>query len=192
MDQTDEELMSQFQGGDMPALEGIFTRYKKPVFTFALRFLANRAEAEDVTSDVFLTVVSGRYKYSPNAKFSTWLFAVTRNACISRIRSSKKFFSLWFKTEQGDDQEMQFPDHTLPKPDHALLKDEQSDLLEKALAHLPLGQREALLLKEFQDMSYEEIAKVLNCSLANVKILIFRGRENLRRQLKTSGLEELR
>ncbi len=192
MEQTDEELMHQFAGGDMPALEGIFTRYKKPVFNFAMRFLANRAEAEDVASDVFLAVVSGRYHYSPSAKFSTWLFTVTRNSCISRIRSSKKMFSLWFKTEEGEDQEMQFPDHTLPEPDNALLKEEQSVFLEKALARLPLGQREAIILKEFQNMRYEEIAKVLNCTLSNVKILIFRGRENLRRELKTSGLEELR
>ena len=178
----------------MPALEGIFTRYKKPVFNFALRFLANRAEAEDVASDVFLAVVSGRYHYSPSAKFSTWLFTVTRNACISRIRSSKKMFSLWFKTAQGEDQQMDFADHSLPskRPDHALLKEEQSVFLEKALSKLPLGQREAIILKEFQNMRYEEISKVLNCSLANVKILIFRGRENLRRELKTSGLEELR
>ncbi|MCB9771800.1 MAG: RNA polymerase sigma factor [Candidatus Omnitrophica bacterium] len=176
----------------MPALEGIFTRYKKPVFNFALRFLANRAEAEDVASDVFFAVMSGKYHYTPKAKFSTWLFTVTRNACISRIRNSKKFFSLWFKSEEGDDQQMQLPDHnTLPAPDE-LIKKEQSVFIERALAHLPLGQREAIILKEFQDMSYEEIAKVLNCSLSNVKILIFRGRENLRREIKTSGLEELR
>jgi len=192
MTENDEELMRKFSEGDMPALEGIFSRYKRPVFNFALRFLANRAEAEDVASEVFLAVVSGRYHYSPDAKFSTWLFAVTRNACISRIRSGKKFFSLWFTTEEGGDQATQVPDHTLPRPDHALLKEEQSVFLEKALARLPLGQREAIILKEFQDMRYEDIAKVLNCSLSNVKILIFRGRENLRRELKTSGLEELR
>ncbi len=191
MEITDEDLMQKFSEGDMPALEGIFTRYKKPVFNFALRFLANRAEAEDVASEVFLAVVSGRYHYSPDAKFSTWLFTVTRNACISRIRSGKKIFSLWFKTEEGEDQEMQFPDRSLPGPDE-LLKKEQSVLLERALARLPLGQREAIILKEFQDMRYEDIAKVLHCSLSNVKILIFRGRENLRRELKTSGLEELR
>lgn len=191
MEQTDEELMSQFAGGDMPALEGIFTRYKKPVFNFALRFLANRAEAEDVASDVFFAVINGKYHYTPSAKFSTWLFTVTRNACISRIRNSKKFFSLWFKSEEGDDQEIQLPDHTLPAPEQ-LIKKEQSVIIERALARLPLGQREAIILKEFQDMSYQEIAKVLNCSLANVKILIFRGRENLRREIKTSGLEEIR
>jgi len=103
-------------------------------------------------------------------------------------------FSLWFKTAQGEDQQMDFADHSLPskRPDHALLKEEQSVFLEKALSKLPLGQREAIILKEFQNMRYEEISKVLNCSLANVKILIFRGRENLRRELKTSGLEELR
>ena len=103
MTENDEELMRKFSEGDMPALEGIFSRYKRPVFNFALRFLANRAEAEDVASEVFLAVVSGRYHYSPDAKFSTWLFAVTRNACISRIRSGKKFFSLWFKTEEGEE-----------------------------------------------------------------------------------------
>lgn len=184
--------MSMFAGGDMPALEGIFTRYKKPVFNFAYRFLANRAEAEDVASDVFLAVVSGRYRHSPEAKFSTWLFTVTRNACISRIRRSGKFFSLWFTTEEGDDQESQIPDQTSLPGAQELIKKEQSAILEKALARLPLGQREAIILKEFQDMRYEDIAKVLHCSLSNVKILIFRGRENLRRELKTSGLEELR
>jgi len=189
MQMTDEELMSSFREGNMSAMEGIFSRYKCAVFNFALRYLANRAEAEDVAGEVFLTVVSGRYHYSPDAKFSTWLFTVTRNACISRIRSGKKLFSLWFKTEEGEEQEMQFPDTSLPGPDE-LIKREQSVILEKALAHLPLGQREAIILREYQDMSYEEIARVLNCSLSNVKILIYRGRENLRKELKTAGLED--
>lgn len=186
---TDEELMSKFQEGDMSAVEGVFNRYKCAVFNFALRYLANRAEAEDVAGEVFLTVVSGRYQYSPNAKFSTWLFTVTRNACISRIRSGKKFFSLWFKTDTGQEQEMQFPDTASPGPDE-LIKKEQSAILERALAHLPLGQREAIILREYQDMSYDDIAKVLNCSLSNVKILIYRGRESLRKELKTAGLAD--
>jgi RNA polymerase sigma-70 factor (ECF subfamily) len=183
MNKRDEDLMTEFQLGQEEAMNVIFQRYKKPVFNFALRMLANRADAEDVTGDVFLILFSKKYSPQPDVKFSTWLFTVVRNNCIDRIRKRDNVFSLWFR-RQGEEnyEEFDLPD-TQPIPSEALEQKLVEQRFRKVLTELPLEQREALILREFQQMSYHEISQVLACSLDKVKILIFRAREKLRGKL---------
>src|SRR5262249_31903395 len=105
MDDRDEDLMHQYSQGNSEALKVIFQRYKTPVFNFALRILGNRADAEDVVSDVFVAVFENKYRFDAKAKFSTWLFTVAHNLCISRIRQRKNLVSMWFKNEETDELE---------------------------------------------------------------------------------------
>ena len=84
MARHDEELIIEYQQGSEEAFEMLFQRYKKPILNFALRILGNRADAEDITADVFLIRFTKKNLYKPDAKFSTWLFTVARNACITK------------------------------------------------------------------------------------------------------------
>jgi RNA polymerase sigma-70 factor, ECF subfamily len=145
--------------------------------------LNNRADAEDVTSDVFLQVLNRKYIYTRLAKFSTWLFTVTRNACISRLRKRKLFVSLWIQKNDSDDYEVWDLPDTNESASDELKQKETRALVRRAINQLPLMQKDALIMREYMRLSYDEIAQVLGCSLENVKISIFRGRERLRIEL---------
>ncbi len=188
-EQTDEQLMLDFQRGDDNAVQIIFKRYKSPLLNFSLRILGNRADAEDVTSDVFLTLFDRKYTFHPEAKFSTWLFTVTRNRCLSQLRKKKGISSLWFYSKEDETSKpLEIEDaHAFSKAD--LEEKEMGVLIQQAIQRIPLEQKEALVLREYHQMSYDEISQVLDCSLEKIKILIFRAREKLRQEL-TPFIEE--
>ena len=114
MGKTDEELIMEYQSGNIAALEEIFQRYKKAVFNFSLRILGNRADAEDVVGEVFLALSSHRYARREKTKFSTWLFTVAHNCSISRIRKKSRFQDLWFKNKETEEiEEWDIPDNRI-------------------------------------------------------------------------------
>jgi len=177
---TDEQLVQAYYNGDQTAFNALFDRYKRPIFNFCLRILGNRADAEDVTSEVFMALAERRYIKKIEAKCSTWIYTVARNACISCIRRRKYTISLWFSKDKEGELSEYDPEDTKALPPDEITEKEDAILIRHALNELPLNQREALVLREYQQLSYKEIAVVLNCSDDNVKVLIYRGRENLR------------
>ena len=177
--------MLECQEGSSNALEELFGRYKDNVFNFAYRILADRAEAEDATSDLFLTLLSKSGAYAPRAKFSTWAYTVVRNGCVSRLRKRRGWLS--FSREQdpqaeGEPAEWQVADAG-PGPGEQVRRKELGRWVQEAVGKLPLSQREAIVLREYHELSYAEIGEVLGCSVENVKVLIFRARESLRKGL---------
>ena len=181
--ETDSELMHEVCAGNAQALEVVFGRYKNAIFNFCLRILRNRSDAEDITSEVFMTLCTAKYIEREGVKFSTWLFTIARNQCISKIRGQRKFFSMWVKNkETGQEEHLDIADDERGA-DTRLEEKETVSQIKQTIDQLPLEQKEAIVLREFHQMNYEEIAEVLNCTVAKVKILIFRARESLRAQL---------
>ena len=88
---TDSQLMHELIAGNAQALEVVFGRYKNAIFNFCLRILRNRSDAEDITSDVFIALCSAQYKERENVKFSTWLFTIARNQCVSKFGRKGSF-----------------------------------------------------------------------------------------------------
>ncbi len=177
---SDEELIQSFYQGDREALAVIFERHKEGVFNFALRIVANRADAEDVVSDVFGRLCDGRGRFTPNARFKTWLYTIARNACMDKLRSRRKWGSMWFQKQDSDEQvQMDLPSEGETASD-ALQRKEAAYHIQSAINKLPSDQKEALVLREYQGLAYDEIAQVLGCSLENVKILIYRARVQLK------------
>jgi RNA polymerase sigma-70 factor (ECF subfamily) len=195
MERTDEELLNAYSSGEETAFEALFHRHKGRVFNFSLRMLADRAEAEDVTSETFIQLFNKRYRDTGQAKLSTWLFTVARNACLTRLRAKKLFQPMWFKRNarlSADDyEEWDIPDTAL-SPSETLQKKELAKAVRRAVLALPEEQKEAVILREYFEKNYAEIALILDCSLEKVKILIFRGRENLRLELAAVIKEETR
>lgn len=183
---SDEELIEGYKMGNASCLEEIFGRYKKPIFNYALRLLANRADSEEAVSEAFyiLTSKKDRYTPDPKAKFSTWLYRIAHNVCVDLLRKRNRIVFMWSKRDKDSDNEEQWdiPD-TKDLPDQAAQKSDRALAVKHALAKLPLEMKEALVLREYQQLSYEDIAGVLNCTLEKVKILIFRAREKLRIEL---------
>ena len=189
MQKTDQQIMQEIAEGNTSSAQLIFERYKGRILNFSFRILGVRADAEDVTGEVFLALFSGKYTFDSNAKFSTWLFTVARNSCFSLLRKRKKVSGLCSTNKDGETFEMQVEDSN-DNSRETLEKKEEKGLVKLAISNLPFEQREAIVLREYHKLSYEEISVTLECSLENVKIQIFRAREHLRVQLSSFLKEE--
>ena len=178
--------MVGYKMGDTGCLEEIFGRYKKPIFNYAFKVLTNRADSEEAVSETFYILTGKRHAYTPDikAKFSTWLYTIAHNVCIDLIRKRRRIVFLWSKRDKDSEQDepWDLPD-TKDLPDRVADNNDCAVQVKKALGRLPLEMKEALVLREYQQLSYEEIGGVLNCTLEKVKILLFRARERLRIEL---------
>src|SRR5437667_8198138 len=183
----DAALMLRVKQGDMQAFEELVEKYKQPVMNLVYRTLPDATEAEDLAQHVFLQVFKSAHRYEVSAKFSTWLFTITRNLCLNEIRRRSRHpaESLDETLPDNDDQPRhQVQDLRTFSPPDSLLQSELEDKVELALSELPEKQRTALLLCRQDELSYEEIAEVLDCSLSATKSLIHRARETLKHVLK--------
>ncbi|MBU0711508.1 sigma-70 family RNA polymerase sigma factor [bacterium] len=180
---TDEELIRRFQAGDETAFEEIVNRYKNRLMNFAYRFVLDREEAEDIVQDTFLKVYQNRYAYKEIAKFSTWIYTITANLAktILRKRRNRKLF--FFSRLGPEDKDMDFPSNERDAQSKIEGKfDEQT--IQKAIIKLPEHFRTAIILRDIQELSYEEISNIINAPLGTVKSRINRARLKLREDLQ--------
>jgi RNA polymerase sigma-70 factor (ECF subfamily) len=183
----DAALMLRVKRGDRAAFAELVDKYKQPVMNFIYRTLRDETEAEDLAQNVFLQVYKSRDRYERTAKFSTWLFTIARNLCLNEIRRRSRHPAESLEeghTEHEDQPQRQFEDKKMGLPTDDVLHGELARKIEEALAELPENQRTAILLCRQDELSYEEIAEILGCSLSATKSLIHRGRETLKEKLK--------
>jgi RNA polymerase sigma-70 factor (ECF subfamily) len=186
-DDTDAVLMLRVKRGDRAAFAALVEKYKQPLFNFVFRTLRDETESEDVAQNTFLQVWKSRARYERTAKFSTWLFTIARNLCLNEIRRRSRHpaESLEESHAEHEDQPLrQYEDKNVFLPTENALQGELAHKIEEALAGLPENQRTAILLCRQDELSYEEIAEILDCSLSATKSLIHRGREVLKENLK--------
>lgn len=190
---TDEELMLEFQKGDVRAYEELMKRHRNGVYNFIYRFLGNKETAEEVFQEVFIKIYKAAQKYTPNGKFTTWLYTITRNQCVDTFRRNKIRESLSLDGN-GRDEETKLSD-TVPSedipPDVLSSAHEIEGVLEMALKKLNDDQREVFLLREKQGFKFEEIAEMTGVSVNTVKSRMRYALEGLRRMLKQSRYREL-
>jgi RNA polymerase sigma-70 factor, ECF subfamily len=183
----DATLMLRVKQGDTAAFEELVDKYKQPVTNLLARTLHDPAEAEDLAQNVFFQVYKSAHRYRVSAKFSTWLYTIARNLGLNEIRRRSRHPADSLDAEHRDQEDQplrQYEDKKAFSAPDALLQEELTSKVEEALAGLPEKQRTALLLCREDEMSYEEIAAVLGCSLSATKSLIHRGRETLKQKLK--------
>jgi RNA polymerase sigma-70 factor (ECF subfamily) len=183
----DASLMLRAKRGDRAAFTELVEKYKQPVMNFIFRSLRDETEAEDLAQNVFLQIYKSRARYKQTAKFSTWLFTIARNLCLNEIRRRSRHPAESLEEmhlEKEDQSRRQFEDKKNVSPPEKLLHGELAQKIEEVLAGLPENQRTAVLLCRQEDLSYEEIAEILDCSLSATKSLIHRGRETLKEKLK--------
>jgi RNA polymerase sigma-70 factor (ECF subfamily) len=184
---VDAALMLLVKRGDSSAFSQLVHKYKQPVMNLAYRMLRDLTEAEDLAQNVFIQVHKSASRYEVSAKFSTWLFTITRNLCLNEIRRRSRHPTDPLEPsypEQEDQPLRQFEDRKTASPPDTLLHGELEQKIDQALAELPENQRTAILLCRQDELSYEDIAEVLGCSISATKSLIHRGRETLKQKLK--------
>lgn len=183
----DAALMLRVKQGDATAFATLVEKYKQPVMNLAWRTLRDETEAEDLAQNVFVQAWKSAERYQAKAKFSTWLFTIARNLCLNEIRRRTRHPAESLDQTREDDGEqplLQVEDKRLAAAPDELLRGELEHKVDEALRALPENQRLALALCRQDELSYEEIAEVLGCSLSATKSLIHRARETLKARLK--------
>lgn len=183
----DAELMAQIARGDDNAFRRLIERHQLAVFGTAVKMLQDRFVAEEITQKAFLRVYWAAKRYRPTAKFRTWLFTILRRLVLNELRRRPSADAF---VPAGDDPWERTPSASARSPADSLLDKERLALVERAIASLPPNQRLAVVLKSYDDLSYEEIARVLGLSLSATRALLFRARESLRKSL--SSLKDIR
>ena len=180
---ADVALMLKAGQGDHAAFGELVERHQHAVVGTVAKMLGNASEAEDIAQQVFVRLWKSAPRYKPSAKFTTFMFTITRNLVFNetRKRQRRKTHSL---DEQEDDWHQQLADGDGGSPDQHLADQELRDAVDKAIAELPEKQRMAVVLRRYEQMPYEEIASVLELSVSAVKSQLFRARTALRESLQ--------
>jgi RNA polymerase sigma-70 factor (ECF subfamily) len=185
MTPSDERLVEAFQAGDLAAFDLLVLRWERKIQGTVYRVLGTEEDARDVTQEAFLKAFRSLHGFKGQSRFSSWLYQIALNLCRDRLRRKrgKAFVSLDSLEEDGG----------LPGPP-GLSPYEQAErgalcgLVREALAELPDEQREVIVLKEYQELTFVEIAEILDVPLSTVKTRLYRGLVGLRGRLERQGL----
>jgi RNA polymerase sigma-70 factor (ECF subfamily) len=167
--QEDHLLMRSVRGGDVGKLATLYTRHQRPLFNFFLRLTSSRPVSEDLVHDVFTRILKYRTSYGDQEHFTPWMYRIARNAHIEHTRRHR------LEVVVGDPETQREPASQEPGPDQRAEYGQNVALLRRALALLPEDKREVLVLSRFQNLRYEEIARILECEVGAVKVRVYRA-----------------
>lgn len=182
-DAEDVRLMGLVAGGDTVAFETLVERHQALVAGTIARMLGSNSDVEDIAQQVFIRVWKSAARYVARAKFTTWLLKITRNLVFNEMRRAKRHPHVPVQIDP-EAEEIPLKDEITAPPDATLLQEELQGKIDDAIAQLPDTQRMALVLRRYQELSYEEIAEVLELSVPAIKSLLFRARTELRERLQ--------
>jgi len=182
MNEPEAKIMAEVAGGKLSAFRTLVELHHKPLISFIARFTGDRNSAEDIAQEVFLRVFKVAKDYKPQAKFKTWLFTIATNLCLNEIRDNKSNPKI---VDLSDLHEQEYPiiASEVLSPEKAAENAELSTAVRKAIINLPENQRIAILLRQYNDLSYNEIGQIMGISISAVESLIQRARQSLKKSL---------
>jgi RNA polymerase sigma-70 factor (ECF subfamily) len=169
---TDEQIMEAVRDGDLQQASLLFDRYHKRLFNFLARMAMDRELAEDLTQNVFLRMIRYRNSYKTGHKFQSWIYQVARNVFTDHYQVNKK--------KKTDHMDIEKVGEWVADNDEAHGIEEQEKLLHQSMQLLSEEQRELLILTRFQHMKYEEVAEMMETTVANIKVKVHRAIGKLR------------
>ena len=181
-DADDLRLMRLVGRGDTTAFEELIQKHQALVAGTVARMLGSNSDVEDIAQQVFIRVWKSARRYVPRAKFTTWLLKIARNLVFNEMRRTKRRAHVPLQPEAGAEDPPLKDDLNLA-PDVSLLETELQQTIEEAILQLPETQRMALVLRRYEQLSYEQIGEVLDLSVPAVKSVLFRARSELRSRL---------
>ena len=189
MTRSDVQLMLDVKAGDDASFNLLLQKYRTPLINFLFRMVRDSATAEDLAQEVFLRVYRARKRYSPSAKFTTWLFRIATNLALNSVRDNRHQrmeisldAPVIADAEDGDERPLDVADKH-PDIEQHLVEEARKKMIRHAIEKLPEKQRAAVLLHKYQELDYNEIAKIMECSESALKSLLFRAYETLRVEL---------
>lgn len=189
----DANWVKKAQKGDSTAFEQLVLAHQNQIYRLCFRMLGNAEDAADMTQETFLKAWRNLDRFQGDAAFSTWLYRLASNCCLDFLRSQKRrpTVSMTAEDDDGEEQTIEVADDSATPEEELLLKEERSEIA-RAMASLDEEQRQILSLRVVNDLSYTEIAEILDIKEGTVKSRLARARENLRKKLlqirnKTDG-----
>lgn len=188
---SDEDLMLECSKGDMSAFELLVRRYQDALVNYINFTINDYHRAEDLAQETFLRVFKSASRYKPKSTFKSWLYTIATNLSRNELRNRARRKTYYLEDLVDEDEDVyqsEFLIDTKLQPDILYEKKERQQLIKRTLDQLPENQRLALTLVTYQELSYEEISEILNCSIGAVKSLIHRARQNLKKLLIKTGI----
>lgn len=180
----DVALMLRVKNGDLEAFEILVERHQHSVVGTAAHMLGGHGDAEDIGQQVFIRVWKSASRYEPSAKFTTWLMTITRNLVFNEMRRLQRSRLVPMEVENDETPPRQYADTETASPGDEMVNSELQTAVNEAIGALPENQRTAIVLRRYENMPYEEIAKVLRTSIPAVKSILFRARAELKERLR--------
>lgn len=183
---SDSKIIKQLKQGNETAFKNMVERYQKPVINICYGLLQNREDAEDIAQDIFIEVFRKIQDFREDSKLSTWLYRIAVNRSLNHIRDHKKH--RWFRSfdDEVSEKSKKFLQVEVAKsdqPEYKLENQQRALILKEAINCLPKNQKVAFILCKYEDLSYQEIAEVMELSVSSVESLLFRAKKGLQRKL---------
>ena len=184
----ERKIIKKAAAGSADAFEQLLLKYQTPIYNLCLRMTGKPEDAADMTQEAFLKAWRSLSSFQFESSFSTWLYRLTTNTCLDYLRSQKRRpqCSLTVEDDEGEEQVLDVTDEA-PTPEEALLSAEERSQLVHALSQLEASQRQIITLRVVNDLSYAEIAEILDVKEGTVKSRLARARDNLRKKLLQIG-----
>lgn len=179
---NDREPVTKIKNGNQNAFKQLFEEYQHLVFNISYRMSGNREEAEDITQDVFIKIFNSVGKFRGDAKLSSWIYRIAVNTCLKRERRKKleNWISLEFLFQEKEQLQ---PVSLEALPDQQIEIAEKEQIVQQAIQSLPERQKTALILHRYENLSYKQIAAIMEISLSAVESLLHRAKDNLTKKL---------
>ena len=183
---SDNDLIIEARNGSNTAFTNLFYRYDKKVFSIAAQYFQSSDDAKDVYQEVFIRVYKGLKKFEFRSEFSTWLFRVTTNVCLTHKAQYKKFQNVSISPDENDESpKIELISSEEDEPDRQLINSETKGKVQNAIDSLAPKQKMAFMLKHIHNYKIREIAKMMECSEGTIKKYLFIATDKLRLKLKT-------
>ena len=184
---TDEELVARSIGGDADSFNQLVERWQRQIYALAYRHIGRQEDARDVCQETFLRAYRGLGGFRGQAKFSSWLYRITINLCRDWVRRERRA-PVVQPPEDSDLMELAAARAPSESIEDQVGRRDLTRAVERAMALLPEEQRTAILLKEYEGLTFQEIADVVGCPLSTVKTRLYQGLTVLRRELARAGV----
>ena len=183
MQLSDDQLIERTLAGETEAFGVLVRRWENPIYGLSLRMLGRDEEAKDVCQETFIAAFKNLRKFRGDAKFSSWLYRIALNACNTRLRRSDNGLTQSLSDEREDGRTLEITDVTAEGEPERLQREHRAMLVRRALQALPAEMRQVIVMKEYEELTFAEIAEILQIPMSTVKSRLYTGLQQLRSRL---------